>query len=124
MFFVIFEKPLTLSLIEPIALLMFSLSSLSSSITPERLATSEWLTLLSFAMPSVAPLTLNETIGQITAELGEVVSMLTQNIGSVSGATEGIAKLNNVNHSEVSINFGFCYPALIKFLRLVASHKV
>ena len=28
--------------------------------------------------------------------------MLTQNIGSVSGATEGIAKLNNVNYSEVS----------------------
>ena len=44
----------------------------------------------------------NETIGHITAELGNVVSMLTQNIGSVSGATEGIAKLNNVNYSEVS----------------------
>ena len=43
----------------------------------------------------------NAAISQITAELGEVVSLLTQNIGSVSGATEGIAKLNNVNHSEV-----------------------
>ncbi len=43
----------------------------------------------------------NSAISEINAQLGEVVSLLTSNIGSVNEATGGITELNSVNHEQV-----------------------
>lgn len=43
----------------------------------------------------------NIAISEINQQLGEVVSMLTENIGNVNEATGGIAELNSTNHGEV-----------------------